>query len=338
MNKTCIVIIAHSRYKCFSKVLQNLKVCDLSSFEVCIFIDGPRSAKESLLVHKTVEFAKRFAATIDTKVFIYKSSINKGLQKNIIDSISYALQFYESCVVLEDDILVSNESLQFCRLNLIKYKDDPSVSSICLNNPVKTIIAQDSFKSHRMTCWGWACWHSTWSNMLSVDSVRSKLETMSDKSLLDYKLHVGCDSYERLIDAVYHNRDIWACRWIFSQYISRSQSLISSKNLADNIGLNINSENYSKSMPNILFSLYDKFSGFTLFPRSMIRLTLKLFKFPSNTHFDSLLLVSYFSWRSLRQFTQYHQIPPPKSQILVLLIYLGLPLKSQLRAILQLFN
>ena len=331
MKKIGIVIIAHSRYKCFSKVLQNLKNCDLSDFEVCIFIDGPRSDKESKLVNKSAEYAKNFAASIDSKVCIYISRKNKGLQKNITESISFAFQTYESCIVLEDDILISNKALQFCRSNLIKYKDDPSVSSICLNNPVRSVISHNSFKSYRMTCWGWACWRSTWINMLSVESVRKKLDIMSDDSLHDYKLHVGYDSYNRLIDAVHNNRDIWACRWIFSQYIIGGKSLISSSNLSVNIGLNTNSENYSKSMPNIVFALYTSIVCSSIFPRSIIRVLVKYLHLPSSIEFDNLLLVSYFSSRSLTLFVKNYQMSPLKRWILALLVLLSLPLKSQLK-------
>jgi len=78
-----------------------------------------------------------------------------GLNDNITCGISEVFaKGYDAVIVLEDDIVVSEDAFYFLILNLILLKDDKNCGSISLD---KDLEFNPVFR-----CWGWATWRNRW--------------------------------------------------------------------------------------------------------------------------------------------------------------------------------
>lgn len=75
-------------------------------------------------------------------------------------------------LMIEDDIIISDDALKYIEWAAEKYKDDPSVRTVGLwghdSQPSLPIPQKDYGKAMRQnyfTCWGWGTWRDRWNEM-----------------------------------------------------------------------------------------------------------------------------------------------------------------------------
>jgi len=77
-------------------------------------------------------------------------------------------------LMIEDDIIISDDALQYIEWAAEKYKDDPSVRTVGLwghNNgyklgePLSTKEFGKAMRQNYFTCWGWGTWSDRWEEM-----------------------------------------------------------------------------------------------------------------------------------------------------------------------------
>ncbi len=130
-----------------------------------ITCDGPRESveNEDIKVKEVIEYVENH---IDWECEVYKnySNINLGSRERISTAISWALINEEDIVIMEDDIVPSDDFYVFCERMLDLYKKDEKVMMVSGMNIIKGYKSQ---KSHFFSCfpmsWGWATWRTAWS-------------------------------------------------------------------------------------------------------------------------------------------------------------------------------
>ena len=108
-----ILLIAFNRPNHFKKSLLALRQNEKANESILyISIDGYRT-KNDLKLQKTIFETIKSADGYFAKINILKNKSNKGLAKNIQDSISNILLSHNKIIVLEDDIVTSRAFIKF---------------------------------------------------------------------------------------------------------------------------------------------------------------------------------------------------------------------------------
>jgi len=170
MKLAPVILFTFNRPKHTEQTLKALEANEFSSnTNLYIYSDGPKSKedftkiKEVREVIQTTKTKNRFKS-----IKVIESKENKGLANSIISGVSQVFLEYNSVIVLEDDLISSNDFLQYMNSCLKKYKNNDEVGCVSGYNPLKKIpnnYKYDAYFSTRTNSLGWATWKRNWSNV-----------------------------------------------------------------------------------------------------------------------------------------------------------------------------
>jgi hypothetical protein len=196
-----VVVFAYNRPLHLQRTLDALAACRLADrTEVHVFADGPRkpvAAKAVAEVRAVLEkeaLAGRFAS------FQFRSSkVNLGLANSIIRGVGQVIAGSGRVIVLEDDLLVSADFLEFMNDCLAFYLDDPSVGAVTGFSPLPVVppsCIDDVYLASRNSSQGWGTWSRVWE---SVDWTAAGAERLArDRAMRRAFNREGNDRYDRL--------------------------------------------------------------------------------------------------------------------------------------------
>ena len=156
-----IVVFCYDRCRELERMLCSLQANNLAKeSDLYIFCDGPKSGTD---LHKTVEVREYVKSISGFKsISIDESPANRGLAPSIISGVSKILEKYDRVIVVEDDLILSNNFLAWMNGALNKYKNNDQVFSISGFCP--SVIRRgedfpfDGFFTKKAHSWGWATW------------------------------------------------------------------------------------------------------------------------------------------------------------------------------------
>lgn len=234
INLASIVIFTYRRIpkKLIVSLLQN-KLAQESS--LIIYSDGNKNNDDKLDVDEVRKNLKSITGFKSIKII--ESDKNKGLANSIISGVSDVISKNGKVIVLEDDLIVSSDFLEFMNDALNFYENNHQIWSIsgytsqlpCLKNYDK-----DLYLSLRASSWGWATWKDRWD---SVDwEVKEFNKFKKDKSMRKQFELGGDDMYKMLDLQVLGKIDSWAIRWCFSQFLQNKYTVYPVKSKIINDG------------------------------------------------------------------------------------------------------
>lgn len=158
-----VLLITFNRPSYVREMIKALKESDVRNLYV--FKDGPRpNKKDDYSASNEIE---QIIAEIDwnCKVTTNYMQNNLGCGYGPYSAISWAFQYVDELVILEDDCVPTKAFFRFCGDMLEKYKDDKRVSVISgrsqLNMP-SVFKNQDYIFTQFAPTWGWATWKRVW--------------------------------------------------------------------------------------------------------------------------------------------------------------------------------
>jgi len=161
-KQPAILIFAYCRADLLEKVLSNLsKANNLINFNIYVHIDFPQTEslfESSLEVSEVIE---KYSEIIRfTK--IVRQDKHLGLRKSVISFLLEIAKLHDYLIILEDDILISRDFLDFQLKCLLAFENNSSVGSISGYRMDKflTIRKRDILLSRRHSSWGWGTWAS----------------------------------------------------------------------------------------------------------------------------------------------------------------------------------
>lgn len=125
--------------------------------------DGPRKGRNDDV--ENIEKCKEIVNDINWECKVYKnySDDNLGCGKRMYSGISWAFEYVDRLIVLEDDCVPSNDFFLFCQELLEKYKDDNRIYMInAMNHLIEYNDTNSSYFFGPGCCWGWATWKRAW--------------------------------------------------------------------------------------------------------------------------------------------------------------------------------
>jgi len=161
-----IAIFTYNRPKHLKKTIESLQINELAkNTELYIFSDGPKKPEDNELISEIRQYVNQINGF--RQLHIIEQETNLGLAKSIIKGTSDILSKFNEIIVLEDDLIVSNDFIEFMNLALFKYKNEEkvfSISAYCA--PIKiSDYKYDTFFFQRINSWGWATWKDRWASV-----------------------------------------------------------------------------------------------------------------------------------------------------------------------------
>ncbi len=249
MSYSPIVVFAFNRPEVLANCIVSLqRNPESKDSDLYVFVDGPRVGKrgEDDKVNEVRDFVKNISGF---KSLHYSfSEENCGLADSIIRGVTEVINRYGRAIVLEDDLVLMPNFLNYMNQGLERYENDERVMSVC-GHSCKVKPPMDypysAYFFTRSSSWGWGTWKDRWEG---VDWKLTDWPAVQSNRKAFVKSQ-GSDVYKMLCDWKFGKNHSWAIRFCYAQYVSNRLSVIPCKSLVDNKGFDgdgTNCKRYSR--------------------------------------------------------------------------------------------
>lgn len=244
------------------KRLANLKHCisalqqnELAAqTELYIFSDAAAKTEDFL----QVKAVRDFLLTIHgfRTIEIIFAETNKGLGDSIINGVTNVINNHEKVIVLEDDLIVSPNFLNYMNEALETYNKNQQIFSVSgYTVPVNTPNKEDVYFTKRASSWGWATWKNRWQD---VDWKVSDYAAFSSDRLRQKRFNkMGSDMTSMLAKQMHGKINSWAIRWTYHQFKKNLYTVFPVVSKVINDGFGNNATHTSKAHHNRFFTNLD---------------------------------------------------------------------------------
>ena len=162
---TPVLLITFNRPAYVEQMIDALRHAKIENLYV--FKDGPRpNNEEDLIASKRIE---KIIESIDWSCSVKTNYMqnNLGCGYGPYSAISWAFQYEEELIILEDDCIPTSAFFSFCDQMLKKYRGNLKVRHISGRSQYaesKVFKEYDYIFSQYAPTWGWATWKRTWEN------------------------------------------------------------------------------------------------------------------------------------------------------------------------------
>jgi hypothetical protein len=240
MKLAPIVLFTYKRLDTLQQTVEALQKNYLAvESDLYIFSDAGKIESDIVAVTQV----RKYIQSMDgfKSITIYESQMNKGLATSIIEGVSRILQVHESVIVLEDDLVSTNNFLDYMNQSLESFKNEEdvfSISGFSFNLELNDKYIYDSYFLNRGWSWGWATWRDRWDK---IDwEISDYNEFIKNRNAQKIFSEGGSDLNGMLKNQMRSNLDSWAIRWFYNQYKCKGLTIypIKSKILNEGFGEN----------------------------------------------------------------------------------------------------
>lgn len=232
MDYAPIIIFGYNRADMLKKLLESLeKNRDLDKMILYIFLDIPGKKhyrRNQYLSQRVIAYVNDYKKSSKfKKVTVKIAEEHKGLANSIIQGVTEVIRKHGRAIILEDDLLVSNDFLDYMQRALEFYKKDKKIWSISAHCPAMESLASyqpDVFIAPRAESLGWGTWRNRWDHMdWALASYKKFRKDLMGRILFNLGGNDLCKALERqMTDPEY---DSWAIRWSYQQFRERKYTV-----------------------------------------------------------------------------------------------------------------
>jgi len=246
------------------------KIRQLKPSTLFLIQDGPRLGATS--EESKVQECKAIVENIDweCKVFKNYSEVNLGCGMRVKSGITWAFDYVDRLVIIEEDCVPGDSFLVFCKEMLDRYIFDERISMISGMNHLDqyNLTSNDYFFSEGGTIWGWATWKRAWQtidfelNWLEDDDIVRLIRNKYGKSIIERAFSFR-DKLKRG-----QSLSSWSFQHGINMILQHGLILLPKYNLVSNIGIGEGGANTGDTLellPRSIQKLYFK-KTFTLNP------------------------------------------------------------------------
>jgi len=231
LNYAPVVIFGYNRAEMLENLLVSLEKNEkVDQMDLFIFIDIPdkKKPRDIPLSEKVIEYAKKYKAITKFKnVEIEIAGQHKGLADSIISGVSKVIRRYGKIIVLEDDLIVSDDFLDYMQRGLLFYENSGKVWSVTGHCPMTKGLDKyraDVFLAPRVESLGWGTWKNRWNHVdWEVRSYNDFKKDFVGRALFNLG---GNDLCKMLKSQMTDSRfESWAIRWGYQQFRERKYTV-----------------------------------------------------------------------------------------------------------------
>jgi len=237
-----IIVFGYNRPQSLQNCIESLHKNALAKeSELFIFVDGARLDKEDEA--EKVLATQKIANSVTgfKNITLQFSKENKSIINSITEGVSQVIEKYGKAIVLEDDLILAPNFLDFINQGLERYENERKIFSICgYGLKIKTTANynSDAYFCTRSSSWGWATWKGRWQsvnwnvNLKNIDMYRK-----------NFNKSCGSDCFRILKRMINWEKNFWDwdILFVFSQFLQNKYSLFPIKSLVINNGFGENS-------------------------------------------------------------------------------------------------
>ncbi len=233
-----VVLFVYNRSDQLNIVLEELeKNKEVGETDLYIFSDGPKRSVDEIKVQMVRNIIDEYSERSRFKsLTIYKAEKNNGLAKSIIEGVSKVIEKHGKIIVLEDDLMVSDDFLQYMNNALDYYEEEKRVGAIsAFALPIKQIDSVDTlYKSRTGNSYGWATWENVWKDV--EWDLTAFTDFRTDKNCQRKFDGIQYGISNMLLAQMDGKIDSWAVRWDFHFFRNQLYTLYPCKSKIQNIG------------------------------------------------------------------------------------------------------
>lgn len=165
-----VVVFTYNRLDHLKKTLYALeRAKGAEQSELYLFADGYKGDKDRQQVQAVHAYLREYEKqSLFAGVHAVYRDGNRGLAESVIAGVGKVIEKYGRVIVVEDDLVVSEDFLDYMNAALDHYENHPAVWAVSGWTPeVPEIrdIPTDTFLWYRSSSWGWATWLDRWSSI-----------------------------------------------------------------------------------------------------------------------------------------------------------------------------
>lgn len=236
LHNTPIALFTYNRPEHTRRALTSLSRCTrLEECDLYIYCDSPRRPEHSAAVHASRSVVRDWAARRDARVI--ERSHNLGLARSVVTGVTELCTRYGRVIVLEDDLIVSPDFLDYMLQALERYRDESRVYQVsgflfapgCPSQP-------DAFFLPLTTTWGWATWDRAWRVFdWHVEDACKRLANPAFRWRFDLD---GSYPYSRMLEQQLKGQiDSWGILWWYTVFNLGGLVLYPRQSLVRNLGV-----------------------------------------------------------------------------------------------------
>lgn len=204
---------------------------------IYVVLDGPRNDSDRIKIEEVYKVLCSSSLHI-TDILTFE--VNQGTN-SVALGVDWVLRENDSVIVIEEDVFISTQFIPFAESMLKKYKGESRVGSISAMNLVPAERITHPTDSYRFSCyfyaWGWATWKERWQEMIPVEqwdvnSLRTPKTAHNAFARQYWKSRL------RIVESG-KAPGLWDYRWIYTSWKKRWLTIVPNKNLALNIGFDM---------------------------------------------------------------------------------------------------
>lgn len=161
--KTPVLIIAHKRYENVLTMLETLRANDCG--KIYLAVDGLRrqdAGEREIFANEVSALSK----SLNLEIEIWFRKQNLGAAVSVVTAIDWLFSKEISGLILEDDLIIGDDTLAYFENALSYYESDPKVHLIAGSNYwADTLIGLEQPWSSYPITWGWATWRDRWEKL-----------------------------------------------------------------------------------------------------------------------------------------------------------------------------
>lgn len=229
-----ILLFTYNRIVHTKKVIESLqKNYEANYSDLIIYSDGYKNNEEKFQINELRNYLQTIKG-FNTVTIIHREK-NYGLAKNIITGINEVINKYDKVIVMEDDIVVSNQYLNYMNSALDYYEKNEAVWHICgWSYPISNEFLGDTYFSRVMNCWGWATWKDRWKSFRKEPE--RIIKNWTKEKIKEFDLN-GSGIFWSQVDANIKSKlDTWAIFWYASIFENGGLCLYPTISYVENIG------------------------------------------------------------------------------------------------------
>ena len=241
-NLTPVCLFTYNRFDELILCLNSLKSSPVAANTILyVFSDGPRNSIDEKIINKI----RDYIITLDgfSQVIPIFQEQNIGLSESIIKGVSYVISKHGKVIVIEDDLYLSNDFLEYMNDALFYYKyntDVFNISGFSFNIPIISKQNYDVVYTNRASSWGWGTWKDRW------DLIDWELDNYNVEDILKFKKQfnlAGSDMTKMLIEWKEGIINSWSIRYNFNMFLLNKNDISPRKSKVINLGFRSNASN-----------------------------------------------------------------------------------------------
>jgi hypothetical protein len=251
-----IALFCYKRLDTLTQTIEALQKNDLAAeSELFIFSDGPKKAADEAVIADIRKYLKTVSGFKKTTVI--EAPANKGLAKSIISGVTEIVNKYGRIIVLEDDLVTSQNFLVYMNRGLDYYEAKQKVFSVgAFTIPIKGLKKNTVYFTQRADSCGWGTWKDRWS-IIDWD-VKDYPALMQDSSAQRAFNRMGSDMTGLLTKQRQGKINSWAIRWCYHQFKHDLYSVHPVVSKIKNIGFDSPDATHTKEKFNRFDTTLDK--------------------------------------------------------------------------------